>query len=125
MKIALRILIVPAVVWAILPPGAYGLLFLVVKDSSAIIDFVLVAACVVLGISAFKSMSFLIWIIAFTTVSIFGLIGFVHRFRYFGESGPLPFEWINNYFIHAIPLIFLSILMQAATFKTKIERPQP
>jgi len=35
----------------------------------------------------------------------FSLAGFGYHFRDSGESGPLPYEWINDYFWSAIPLL--------------------
>ena len=37
-------------------------------------------------------------------------IGFFHYFRDVGESGPLPYEWLNGYYKFTLPLITLAVL---------------
>jgi hypothetical protein len=110
MKIALRGTIVLASGWAILAPAMYGLLFAAVLHWSAFIDILVVISCIVLAVTAFRQVSQILWIVSFTFVGGVGIAGFFHHFRDSGESGPLPFEWINSYFLHAVPILAVATL---------------
>ena len=115
MRVLIRALIVIAVIRAILAPTTYGLLFGFCFDWSALVDFVVAGSCGVLAFTAFKDISLKLWLTAFLIVTVSATSGFFHHFRDSGESGPLPFEWMNNYFIDAIPLVILSVLARAFT----------
>lgn len=108
MKIAFRIAIVPAALWALFLPGAYGLLFTVATDWSAIVDFAIVISCIVLALSSFIRIPSIAWFICFFILSVALLSGVFFHFQDSGESGPLPFEWLNRYFIQGTPLLILS-----------------
>jgi len=124
MKIVLRTLIVIAAIFAILAPAMYGFLFGAFADWSALIAFALVLSCAALVFAAFKNFSFMLWLAVFTIVTVFAVSGFFHRFRDSGESGPLPFEWLNSYFLQAFPLLVIAILTRVFVTNKKSE-PDP
>ena len=110
MTIILKIVILLTGIWAALSPASYGALFLSVLDSSAIIDFVVLGSCIIIVWDAFKTMPRLIWGTAFMVLLIATNIGFFYYFRDSGESGPLPYEWLNGYYKFTVPLITLSLM---------------
>jgi len=110
MKIVLRTLIVIAALFATLSPVMYGLLFGAFADWSAFFDFALVISCIALAFAAFKDLPFVLWLSAFVIVTVFATSGFFYRFRDSGESGPLPFEWLNNYLLQALPLLLIAAI---------------
>ena len=110
MKTTLRTLIVIAAIWAILAPAMYGVLFGAFADWSALLDFLIVFSCGVLVLAAFKNISLGIWLAAFAVVAVSGVSGFFYHFQDSGESGPLPFEWLNSYFVQALPLLLIALL---------------
>ena len=112
MKTILRILVVIAAILAILAPASYCLLFVAFADWSALVDFVLVISCIILALAAFKHISFILWMTAFVIVAVFAGSGFLHHFQDSDESGPLPFEWLNGYFLKALPLLLLTASSQ-------------
>ena len=122
MKILFRALIVIAAIWAILVPASYGLLFGFIFHWSALVDFAIVGACGVLALSAFKDVSPVLWFIAFSIVSLSAASGFFYHFRDSGESGPLPFEWMNDYFLQAIPLLVVSVLVRVLATNKQAEQ---
>jgi hypothetical protein len=122
MKILLRALIVIAAVWAILAPASYGLLFGVFFDWSALVDFTIVGACGVLALNAYKDVSLMLWLTAFTIVTLSAVSGFFYHFRDSGESGPLPFEWMNVYFSQAMPLLAVSVLVRVLATDKQAEQ---
>ena len=106
MKLALRIVIVLAALLASLSPASYGTFF----GANILLCYLLVVACFVLACSEFRDFHFLVRIIAWLIVMAFALAGFGYHFRDSGESGPLPYEWINDYFWFAIPLLMTTML---------------
>ena len=122
MKIFIRTFIVIAGVCAILAPGSYGLLFGVFFHWSALVDFALVGACGVLTLIAFKEVPLMIWLTAFSIVTLSATSGFVYHFRDSGESGPFPFEWMNDYFFQAILLLAVSALARVLATSKQAEQ---
>ena len=110
MRLALRILIVFAAIWALLAPLSYGVIFGLFFDWSAIVDLSLAFACMILAYSECKNIRMTVRISAFLVVLGFLFADLLRNFRATGESGPLPFEWINGYFWQALPLLFLSAI---------------
>jgi len=110
MKTILRTLIVIAAIWAVLAPAMYGVLSGAFADWSAIFDFLIVFSCGVLVLAAFKNISLGIWLAVFAVVAVFGVSGFFYHFQDSGQSGPLPFEWLNSYFVQALPLLLIALL---------------
>ena len=125
MKIALRSLVIIAAIWAILPPLSYGILFTFFTDWSAIFDFVIVGLCICLVLAAFKHIPFAIWSIGFFGLTIIALAGFCYHFEDSGASGPIPFEWLNRYFGHAMPLLAVSLLNRLIQKTQKAEQTGP
>lgn len=125
MKTAFRILIIPAALWALIAPGSYGLLFGVGGDWSAIIDLVIVLCCLVLAISLFIKVSSSVWCVCLLLLSTAVFVGLLHHFQDSGESGPLPFEWLNRYLTQGLPLLVLAIAdrIWAKTRNAEPERP--
>jgi hypothetical protein len=110
MNILLKLAIIVAGVLAALRPAVYGTLSIIFMDSSAIIDLLVLGSCIVLVWHTFRSAPLLVWVAALAVLIVAANIGFIHHFKDFGESGPLPFEWLNEYFMHALPLIILALL---------------
>jgi hypothetical protein len=110
MNIILKIAIIAAGVLAALRPAVYGALSIVFVDSSAIIDFLVLLSCIIIVWDTFRSAHLFVWVAAFAVSLVAANIGFIYHFKDFGESGPLPFEWLNEYFIHALPLLILALL---------------
>ena len=106
MKLALRIVIVLAALFASLSPASYGTFF----GANMLLCYLLVTACFVLACSEFRDFHFLIRISSWFLVLAFSLAGFGYHFRDSGESGPLPYEWINDYFWAAIPLLVTTMI---------------
>ena len=123
MKTILRTLIVIAAIWAILAPAMYGVLFVAFADWSALFDFLIVLSCGVLVLAAFKNVSFGIWLAAFAVVAVTGVSGFFYHFQDSGESGPLPFEWLNSYFVKALPLLIIAFLTRFVVPNKDAEQP--
>jgi hypothetical protein len=99
-----------AAAWAILAPAMYGTLFGAFADWSALFDFLIVFSCGVLVVAAFKNISLGLWLAAFAVMALSGVSGFFYHFQDSGESGPLPFEWLNSYFVQALPLLLIAFL---------------
>ena len=110
MKVALQILAVLAAMWAIISPAGYGLLFGVFLSWVAIVDMLVAASCVVLAYSMFRGIPAFLNLFAFGVLALFCFLDLFRHFRDSGESGPLPFEWINGYFWQALPLIIVVII---------------
>ena len=106
MKLALRIVIVIAALLASLSPASYGTFF----GANMLLCYLLVTACFVLAYSEFRDFHFLVRMISWLIVMAFAVAGFGYHFRDFGESGPLPYEWINDYFWSAIPLLVTTVI---------------
>jgi hypothetical protein len=106
----LKIAIILAGIWAALSPIAYGFISIIVFHSSAFIDILVFGSCVVLVWEAFSKLPRPIWVASMVVLLGAANIGFVHYFRDFGSSGPLPYEWLNGYYKNAAPLIVLSFL---------------
>jgi len=109
MKILLKIAILLAGVWAALRPAVYGFMFMVASDSSAIVDFLVLGSCIIIVWDGFKTLPRLVWTASFLILLTATNIGFFHYFRDFGESGPLPYEWLNGYYKFALPFIALVV----------------
>jgi hypothetical protein len=125
MKLTVQIASVLSAFWATITPAMYGLLFVAVGDWSAAIDVLIVLFCIVLAVAAFARIPFTVWLVCFTCMLGLAVAGFFYHFRGSGESGPLPFEWINGYFIHAAPILVSSVLMKIYAAKTKAEQVRP
>jgi len=107
MRVLLKILTILACVWAVIPPSVYGFIFTVVADQSAVIDIFIVACCICLAVSSFKRVHLYIQSLSFLMVAIASIIGFFHYFQDSGASGPLPYEWLNSYYLHSLPLLII------------------
>lgn len=109
MKTAVRVLVVLASIYALAPPLSYMVLFTFALHQSAVIDLVVALSCVLLAYSSFKKLPSALWFGSLLVVALSASIGSFHHFRDSGESGPLPYEWLNHYFTAAVPLIVLAI----------------
>ena len=125
MKRILRILIVIAAIWAILAPVMYGMLFGAFADWSVLVDFLIVFSCGVLVLATFKNISHVLWIAAFVLVALSGASGFFYHFQDSGESGPLPFEWLNSYFLQALPLLLISAIVRLFEANKEAQQAAP
>ena len=108
LKTALRIAALTAFAFAAISPATYALLSAFVGDRSAFIDMAVVGSCIILVADAFKHLA--VWLFVFgvavlLTASLAGM--FVH-FQDSGESGPLPYEWLNGYYLRSMPLLLIS-----------------
>ena len=105
----LKMVALPAGVWAGFQPAMYGALFTVFTHYSALIDFLVLASCLVLTISIFKRIRSAVFFIALATLLFASVIDFFHHFQDSGTSGPLPYEWLNGFYLFGLPLVFISI----------------
>jgi hypothetical protein len=119
MYIILRILIVFAGIWAALSPASYGFLFILAADSSTVFDLLILGTCILLVLNEFKYCPNFIWFISIFILIITTSIEFFYLFRDVGESGPLPYEWLNGYYKFSLPLIILSMLSQYSRWKNR------
>jgi hypothetical protein len=110
MKILLKIAIFITGIWAAIRPAVYGFIFIIASDSSAIIDFLVLGSCIIIVWDAFKILPRLVWSASLLILLVATNIGFFHYFQDFGESGPLPYEWLNGYYKFSLPLIILAVL---------------
>lgn len=106
----LKIATLIAGIWAAMHPAVYGVLFLFFVDYSAIIDLMVVASCIIIVWHTFRSLPLFLWIVSLAVLFLAASIGFFHHFRDVGESGPLPYEWLNGYYKFSLPLIILALL---------------
>lgn len=113
MRIAIGILAAIFGIISFLAPLSYGLLFLISLDSSSFVSLTIAAAVLVSVISVFVNIPSSLSIISITAFSGASLIGLFVHFRDSGESGPLPYEWLNEYYEVGIPTLFLVILSLA------------
>jgi len=109
-KIALRIALVVAAGWAMWVPGIFALI--VSNDPSVCVDLLAVITCATLALAGFRHVPLPLWFASYAVMVGLCVVGFVHHFRDYGESGPLPLEWLNNYFRFATPLLIVSPLVR-------------
>ena len=123
-----RIIIMIAALWASYLPGFYGILFAYGMHWSAIVDFLIVTSCLILAVSTFARIPVVVWSICLTILAIATVSGLVFHFRDSGESGPLPFEWLNGYLKNGLPLpIFCTIyrILQKRIIAQQTLAPEP
>ncbi|HRQ89762.1 MAG TPA: hypothetical protein PLA50_13260 [Bacteroidia bacterium] len=96
-----------------LAPFLYGLLFGSTGDWSAIIDFAVAASVVGSASRVYVKLPNSLWIPSMMTFFAASMAGFFHHFRDSGESGPLPFEWLNQYYQFGLPSLILILLSVA------------
>lgn len=116
----IRIVLLPAIIWAARAPGTYGFYSIFFGHWSALIDIVVVLGCVILIVPAFKKIPWTLWLTGLLIVAVASSVGLFHHFRDSGESMPLPFEWLNEYWQGALPLLVLS-LMSAIGFNRQTQ----
>jgi len=87
-------------------PAVYTFLF--VGDASSLVGLIVAGSCIILLIEVFKSVKLWLFVCAMATLFCASLMGICFQFRHSGESGPLPYEWLNKYYVNAIPLLVLS-----------------
>lgn len=110
MHIILKISIILAGLWAAIRPAAYCGLSFFFRDSSAFIDLLVLGICVIVVCNAFYVLPRFLWVLALVMLLVFGSVGFFYHFQDVDESSPLPYEWLNGYYLHAFPLILLSVI---------------
>ena len=108
LKAAFTIVAVPACLYAVISPAGYALLFAYVRDSSAFFDAIVAVSCIILLTDIFRRLNFWIFSPAFAVLLAASLAGLLFHFRSSGESGPLPFEWLNGYHLRSTPLLLVS-----------------
>jgi hypothetical protein len=81
---------------------------IIASDSSAIIDFLVLGSCIIIVWDAFKTLPRLVWAESLLIILAATSKEFIYYFRAFGESGPLPYEWLNGYHKFSLPLITLA-----------------
>lgn len=108
MNVTLRILALGAGVWACLSPFVW-LVFCNGWFGPRGVAAAVFASSVGLVVDTFRRVPALHWIIMLGVLLGAASVGFFHHFRYSGESGPLPYEWLNGYYASALPLILVSL----------------
>ena len=73
-------------------------------------DFLVLGSCIIVVWDALKTLAPLVWAASLLILLTATSIGFFHYFRDFGESGPLPYEWLNGYYKFTLPLLALALL---------------
>ena len=117
MRILLKILVTLACIWAIYLPSTYAVLFAVFKNISVLVDLTAVISCIVLAAIVFIKPKLVVSVTSLTIVLAFSSAGLFHQFQDSGASGPLPYEWINDYYIHSIPLLIIVSLNWFVMFR--------
>jgi hypothetical protein len=84
-------------------------LFSAVRHPSAIVDFVIAFGCLGLAFDIIRRMPVWIWFAAFAVVTVSSLAGLCFHFQDSGESGPLPYEWLNDYYVRSWPLLIIAL----------------
>ncbi len=107
-----------------LGPFLYGVLFLFSGDWSAIIDFTIAAAVLGSVLKLYVKIPKTLWVVSMAVFAGASLIGFFVHFRDSGESGPLPFEWLNQYYHGGIPALFLIGLSVALSNRDRTRAEQ-
>lgn len=90
-----------------LGPFFYGVLFLFCGHWSAFVDFTVAASVVVSVLNPYVNVPMTPWLVSMAIFTAASLIGFFIHFQDSGESGPLPFEWLNQYYQVGIPTLLL------------------
>jgi hypothetical protein len=111
MMILKKLLLIVACIWAVLAPMQYGLISAVCLHWSAIPDAVVVWSCVELTFQGFAGRRWKRWIAGVLVLAAASTIGLFHHFQDQGESAPLPFEWLNYYWLAGSPLLLLSAVL--------------
>jgi hypothetical protein len=109
LKVGLMIVAVVACFYAVVWPATYAFLFAFFGDGSgAFLDIAVAASCVILLADIFRSLN--IWLFSFAIVALLAasFAGFFFHFRASDESGPLPYEWLNYYYVRSAPLLLVS-----------------
>jgi hypothetical protein len=106
----LKIAITLAGMWAALRPASYGFLFIFSFDSSIIFDLLILLSCTILVWKAFRPTIRTVWVLSLVLLLLATGMGFFHHFPDYGESGPLPYEWLNGYYPFSLPLILLTLV---------------
>ena len=115
----MRIAAVAAFAYAVVAPASYALLFAFMADRSALIDIAVVGSCVILVANGFKPLSGWLFVSATALLIAASLAGIFVHFRDSGASGPLPYEWLNGYYLRSTPLLLIS---SAVRFFSRYER---
>ena len=100
-------LVTLACIWAIYIPVMYGLLFTFSLNSSALVDLTIFISCIALTATVFIKPKPAISLISSVIVLAFSIVGFFYHFQDSGTSGPLPYEWLNGYYLHTLPLLII------------------
>jgi hypothetical protein len=108
MKLTLRILAVAAGVWACLSPFIW-LIFCNGWWGPRGIAVIIFTSSVGLVVDIFRRVPVMLWIMMLVMLLSAGSVGIFHHFQDSGESGPLPYEWLNSYYASALPLILVSL----------------
>lgn len=107
---ALKIAFLMAGAWAALKPTLFAAIFAFVGHRSAVLDMVVVASCLVIVWGAFRRAPLYLWVGSVLVLMVSSFAGFFHHFKDSGESGPLPYEWLNGYFQFSLPLVVLVVI---------------
>ena len=103
--------------WAGLRPATYAFLFLFSLDSSIIFDLLVLLSCTILAWEAFRPTIRTAWVLSLVILLLATGMGFFHHFPDYGESGPLPYEWLNGYYTFSLPLIFVTLVARGVRYR--------
>jgi len=106
-ELFLKIAAVAAFIYASIAPATYALLSGVVH-LSAFVDVGVLVSCGIVFADVLERRPVWLYLSAMGVLLAASLVGrFVH-FRDSGESGPLPYEWLNHYYLFSTPLVLVS-----------------
>ena len=120
MKVGFKLLMIVVASWALLVPLSDSILFASVGHWSAFFGLLVAGSCIVAALPAFITVTRVVWITSLGLLTLAAVSGFVHHFDA-GDCDVLPFEWLNRYWIQAIPLLVLSIALRIYRVKMTAE----
>ena len=84
-----------------------------------IVDLLVLGSCIIIVWDSFRTMPRAIWVVSMIILVCSANVGFIYHFQDSGASGPLPFEWLNDYYKFTLPLIATSLLFYLFKWKSR------
>jgi hypothetical protein len=108
--VLIAIVVFAACIYPSLSALSYGVIFVWLGHFASLFSVFIGLACILLFIDSIKLLPTKIYLSVFIIVLVTSSLGFFIHFQDSGESGPLPFEWLNNYWKISFPLLFASAI---------------